>query len=211
VIRKVGTNDTITTFAGTGSLGYGGDGGYAAAAMLNFPFGIAVDNPGNVYIADQGNDVVRMVDTAGKISTIAGTGTAGYSGDAGPATSAELSAPKGVAVDASGLIYIADAGNNAVRIVGNYTVNAVKTVTGTQVVKIYPNPSSGSFTVQLPPTASSVTVTVADMLGRIIETSTLNGTLQNNTLAVDNIPSGNYIVKIEAGQNTYREKVVIVK
>jgi RHS repeat-associated protein len=116
-IRKVTvlTGD-IATIAGNGTAGYSGDGGAAISAELNFPSGVAVDSSGNVYIADAYNQRVRKltVSTA-KISTIAGNGIPGYTGNSGPAISAELSNPSGVAVDSSGNIYIADSGNNSVR------------------------------------------------------------------------------------------------
>ena len=105
---------TISTFAGSGT---GGDGGQASSAQLSFPTGIAVDGFGNHYIADQKANKVRKVTSAGVISTFAGTGTAGYSGDGGPATSAQLSSPMDVLVDGAGFVYIADTGNNVVRMV----------------------------------------------------------------------------------------------
>ena len=115
-IRKV-TKSTgiISTIAGNGTQGYSGDGGAATSAELSLPDGVAVDTSGNVYIADFGNKRIRKVTTAGIISTVAGNGTAGYSGDGGAATSAEISAPGGVAVDTSGNIYIADQSNNRIR------------------------------------------------------------------------------------------------
>ena len=118
VIRKVAPNGTITTVAGTGNFGYTGDGGQATSATLDVCFGVAVDTAGNIYIADTGNNVIRKVTVAtGVITTVAGNGAAGYYGDAGPATSAYLNQPYGVAVDARGTIYIADFGNNVVRAV----------------------------------------------------------------------------------------------
>ena len=116
VIRKV-SGGVISTFAGTPqSCGYGGDSGAATSAQLNYPTGVAVDNSGNVYIADQSNEVVRKV-SGGTISTFAGKQTlgAGYSGDNGPATSAQLYYPADVAVDNAGNVYIADENNNRVR------------------------------------------------------------------------------------------------
>jgi sugar lactone lactonase YvrE len=107
-IRVVNPNGVISTYAGNGVAGYSGDGGAATSAEFNQPAGLAVDSSGNLYIADSYNGVVRKVTTSGTISTVAGNGTFGYSGDGGPATSATLMAPIGLAVDASGNLYIAD-------------------------------------------------------------------------------------------------------
>ena len=114
-VRKVDVAGTITTFAGIGGRGYSGDGGFATQAKMNFPRGVAMDGWGNVYIADSGNDRVRKVDAAGTITTLAGTGVKGYSGDGGPATHARLDNPRGVVVDGLGNVYIADTGNFRVR------------------------------------------------------------------------------------------------
>jgi uncharacterized protein (TIGR03437 family) len=105
----------ITTVAGGNAQGYSGDGGPATSAELSEPFGVAVDTKGNVYIADTYNSVIRKVNSAGIITTIAGNGTGGYSGDGGPATKAELDEPFGVAVDASGNVFIADTVNHVIR------------------------------------------------------------------------------------------------
>ncbi len=114
-IRKVNTSGIISTIAGNGRSGYSGDGGSAVSAKLNTPLGVAVDAAGNIYIADVGNNRIRKVDTSGIISTVAGNGTRGYSGDGDAASSAQLNSPRGVAVDASGNIYIADIGNDRIR------------------------------------------------------------------------------------------------
>ena len=114
-IRKVTTAGGISTFAGTGTAGFSGDGGQATAAELDKPNDVKVDASGNVYIADMSNNRIRKVTTAGIISTITGTTTAGYSGDGGYATAAELDAPSGIALDASTNVYIADNGNYRVR------------------------------------------------------------------------------------------------
>ena len=110
----VSGGDTITTLAGTGTAGFSGDGGQATSAQLNFPFGVAVDAQGSLYVGDQLNNRVRKV-SGGIITTVAGTGTAGFSGDGGQATSAQLNQALGVAVDAQGSLYIADDGNHRVR------------------------------------------------------------------------------------------------
>jgi sugar lactone lactonase YvrE len=120
---------TITTFAGTGVAGFSGDGGSATSAMLNLPVAVAVDSTRNVYIVDANNHRVRQV-SAGKISTLAGNGEQGFSGDGGPATSASLNGPAAVTVDASGNLYVADSENHRVRKVSGGTIN---TVAGTGV------------------------------------------------------------------------------
>lgn len=119
----------INTIAGTGIPGINGDGGSATAAMLQSPYGVAVDGAGNVYIADQFNHRIRKVSPGGGISTVAGKGTAGFGGDGGPATSALLAAPANVAVDGAGNLYIADRNNNRIRRVG--TNGIISTVAGT--------------------------------------------------------------------------------
>src|SRR5258707_1247324 len=107
----VASGPTVTTVAGTGTAGYSGDGGLATAADLSNPAGVALDGVGNVFVADDGANVVRKITPSGLISTVAGTGTAGYSGDGGAATSAQLRGPTDVAIDASGDLFIADFGN----------------------------------------------------------------------------------------------------
>ena len=125
-VRKV-SGGIITTVAGTGTAGYSGDGGQATSAQLNNPLGVAVDAQGSLYIADYANHRVRKV-SGGIITTVAGTGTAGYSGDGGQATSAQLNFPVGVAVDAQGSLYIADSDNYRVRKVSG---GIITTVAGT--------------------------------------------------------------------------------
>ncbi|HXP83898.1 MAG TPA: hypothetical protein VN841_04225 [Bryobacteraceae bacterium] len=119
-VRVIAANGNISTLAGTGLAGYTGDGTTAATAQLNGPGGVAVDAAGNVYIADTGNTVIRMV-SGGNISTVAGNYTLGpgYSGDGTAPTNAQLAFPTGVAVDSSGNLYIADQGNNVIRVVSS--------------------------------------------------------------------------------------------
>jgi sugar lactone lactonase YvrE len=127
-IRVVNTNGIISTIAGTGTVGYSGDGGEATSAELREPVALTFDGIGNLYIADAGNNRIRMVNTLGIINTIAGTGTAGYSGDGGQATTAELNDPAGIVFDTEGNLYIADAGNNRIRIVN--TAGIISTIAG---------------------------------------------------------------------------------
>src|SRR5271155_3284472 len=127
-VRMVNSSGLVNTVAGNGFAGYSGDGGPATSAQVNQPNGLALDASGNLYFSDAGNNVVRMVDGSGNIHTIAGTGTAGFSGDGGAATSANLNSPHGLAFDTTGNLYIVDALNNRIRIVtglgtGTVTIN----------------------------------------------------------------------------------------
>jgi hypothetical protein len=118
-VRKVDTNGIITTIAGTGAIGYNGDSIAATSAKLNYPAGIAVDDYGNVYIADMYNSRIRKVDTSGMITTIAGNGVGGYGGDGHAADSANLYWPTEVAISPSGNIYICDFRNQIIRAINN--------------------------------------------------------------------------------------------
>ncbi len=115
VIVRITPAGVLTVVAGDGQQGYTGDGGPATAAALNAPSAVVVDAAGAMYIADTGNHCIRKVDSAGVMSTVAGTGLPGNAGDSGPATAAQLRQPRGLAIDASGTLYIADTGNHRVR------------------------------------------------------------------------------------------------
>ncbi len=125
-IRKISTSGTITHFAGAqdGTAGLTGDGGQATAAFLNQPQGLTVDASGNIYVADAGNNKVRKITVStGIITTVAGNGSVGYTGDGSAATNATLSGPTGVYVDASNNLFIADFGNNVIRKVSGTTIS----------------------------------------------------------------------------------------
>lgn len=131
-IRKVNSKGIITTVAGNGAAGYSGDNGPATSARLNFPWGLAVDAAGDLFIADVSNYCVRKVAPNGTITTVAGNGTSGSSGDNGPATSAELGYALNITSDAAGNLYIADLGNNSVREVS--TGGTITTLVGNGLV-----------------------------------------------------------------------------
>lgn len=128
VIRKINTAGTVINFAGTGICGFSGDGGQAWTAMLSLPHGLVFDVGGDLLVADQDNHRIRKITPSGVISTIAGNGTPGYTGDGGPATAASLAAPQDLAIDTSGNLYIADLSNFVVRVVDSSGI--IHTVAG---------------------------------------------------------------------------------
>ncbi|MGF7179359.1 Ig-like domain repeat protein [Tunturiibacter psychrotolerans] len=130
VVRRVDlSTGIISGFAGNHIANYAGDGGQATSASLNGPWGVTVGPDGQIYIADQNNHSVRKVALDGTITTIAGNGTSGFTGDGGPASGAVLDSPAGTVIDAAGNIYISDAGNNRVRKV-NAVTGEIDTVVG---------------------------------------------------------------------------------
>jgi sugar lactone lactonase YvrE len=150
IIRQINTSGTISTIAGNYAYGggYSGNGGPATTAEMYNPQGLAFDASGNLYIAEVWNSVIRMVNTAGVISTVVGNRVPGYSGDGGPATSAELVFPCALAFDASGSLYISDENRNVIRKVTGLTgINELSDKSNE--INVFPNPSSGKFTLEL--------------------------------------------------------------
>src|ERR1700730_7129862 len=119
------SNNIIVTYAGNGSYGYSGDGGAFIAAKLASPTGVVLDNAANIFFADTFNQRIRKVNAAQVITTVAGNGSSGFSGDGGPATSAKFSYPTGVTISSGGVLYIGDTGNNRVRKVAGGIVTTV--------------------------------------------------------------------------------------
>jgi len=127
-IRKIDTKGIITTVAGNGQKGFSGDGGPATSATMDFPYDVTIDTKGNMYIADYANQRIRKINSKGIISTIAGNGERGYTGDGGPATKATLNFPAGIDVDAAGNIYVSDQNNNCIRKIG--ATGTISTIAG---------------------------------------------------------------------------------
>jgi uncharacterized protein (TIGR03437 family) len=116
-VRRISAAGIISTVAGNGVEAFSGDGGLAISASLAFPLGVALDSAGNIYVADANNNRIRMINPGGIITTVAGDATEGFSGDGGLAVNASINIPSDVAIDGAGNLYIADAGNNRIRMV----------------------------------------------------------------------------------------------
>ncbi len=210
VVRKVTyLTGIITTIAGNNTMGGTGDGGAATSAQLSFPSSVSLDMAGSLYIADQGNNKIRRVDSLGMISTFAGSGTAGYTGDYGLPMNAELSAPNAVYADGWMRIYIPDYNSNVVRIVRQGSAGVAATNALSAGIKTYPNPTAGMFTVEIPAVAGNSMITVNDVLGNVVATNYTS--VQRSTVDLRNMPAGNYIVKVVSGNKTYTGKVEIAK
>lgn len=193
IVRKLDiASGIISTVAGNGTNGNGGDGGLAIAAMLGHPNGVAVDAFGNIFIADVDNDNVRKVDAvSGIISTIAGIGIAGYSGDDGPATDAKLSQPNCVALDKWGNIYINDATNYRVRRI-NYDLSTVKDISNVTKATVCPNPTSDQITITADKLLNDIAI--QNVFGQTVLTKNTNK--KETTLSIGHLSPGIYLVKI---------------
>ncbi len=195
VIREVTKLGTIAVVAGNGMSGFDGDGASATAAQLNSPAGVTVDAAGNLYIADTGNNRVREVTAAtGVITTIAGTGVAGYTGDTGVATAATFNNPQGIAMDNTGTIYVADTGNHALRAFSPLAPGIIVTLAGTGVAGF-----SGDGGVPQAAKLNAPTAVAADLYGNIYIADTGNGVVRRLTILTHGIQNFNATISTFAG------------
>ena len=222
-VRMVNPDGIITTIAGSGAVGtipgeatgsYSGDGAAATAATLNCPGGLAISNAGNIYISDVANSRVRMIDTNGVISTVCGNGTQGYSGDGGPATSAEINQPAGLIQDQSGNLLLGDNGNARVR---KFAIpSVVDTTTGIAAVNglpgfgiaAYPNPNNGVFTFSITSaTRENATVTIVNILGEQVK-EFVSATNTATTIQLDE-PAGIYFITAVTKLATQSARIIV--
>jgi trimeric autotransporter adhesin len=205
VIRKVNTNGIISTYAGNGygwqknlHSCYSGDGGPATAAELCEPAGISFDTYGNLFIADLANNVIRMVNTNGIISTVAGNYYYGYgySGDGGPATAAELAEPANAQVDIYGNLIINDCANNVIRKVSDIYTSIRETESITCQLQLFPNPNRGKFLLVRTGTTAcqKAFLEVYDINGRHFKTQGF--TSQAINVDISDKPNGIYLYRV---------------
>ncbi|MEO8761695.1 MAG: T9SS type A sorting domain-containing protein [Bacteroidia bacterium] len=215
VIRKVdATTSVITTIAGNGSAGYNGDGGHATNAQLNVPEFIIIDTFGNLFISDGvNNNVVRRVDiSTGIISTIAGTGVAGYNGDGINPLAAQLNAPIGLALDKHDNLYIAEDNNYRVRKISNVSTVGIKQVIDNNMARIYPNPAATILNIDYT-TNNNAAFVLYDINGRVVLKQVLNAGQNHIEISSFDLQNGLYMYHIYTndGQTLQKGKVTILK
>jgi len=206
-VRVVDTFGIINVFAGPGLLpigvypnGFSGDDGPALEARLSGPAGLALDKQQNLYICDDWNQVIRVVNTSGIINTVAGTDTVrGYGGDGGPATKALLFYPYTVMVDTIGDIYISD-DNYTVRKVVINGVAAVNNINSASPIAIFPNPVTPNDLLKINNVQGCSTFTMYSIIGDALQ----QGTLQqgSNAISLGSLPPGVYLLEITAADGT---------
>jgi sugar lactone lactonase YvrE len=205
-IRMVNiTTGIITTVVGNGVPGFLGDGASAKTAELNGPQGVFVDAAGNIYIADANNNRIREVNTSGIISTVVGNGTAGYYGNYGLATNAELNEPVAVFVNQAGNIFIADKGNSVIRKTGPYTY--VNQVSQGAPFSIYPNPAKDNFVLSSPQLNNNVKIEIITTGGKKMYNAHIN-TLKTE-FDISSFPQGNYLLNIYADSGVTTLKLTV--
>jgi len=203
-IRKVDASGIISTIAGSGSSVYGGDGGIATDAGFCCAQNIEFDSFGNLYIAGFG--AVRMVNTLGIISTVAGDGTSGFSGDNGPANASKVSYPFAIAFDPMGNLYISDSWNHRLRKITNIVTSIVDFSNSTKEIFIYPNPTSGIFTIDSG--AKEIqTIDLYDASGRKVFSKKM---VERIDIDATDLVNGVYFITIQAGVNITQTKLFIM-
>lgn len=203
-IRKVNTSGIITTVVGGSTQGYSGDGGLATLAQFKTSYGIIFDSVGNMFFSDYWNNNIRKVDTNGIISTIVGAGTAGYSGDGGLALNAELNGPYGLALDATGNLYIADAVNGVIRKVTNVGIMGVKSENHKKDIILYPNPCNEVVYLEIGSLEGKVQI--SNSIGEIVYSSRVS---RLSSVNVKDLNAGIYFVEVRSAEMIKTHKIIV--
>ena len=211
-VRKVSAaTGVITTVAGTGTPGFSGDGGAATSAQLNYPYGVAVDGSGNIFFADFLNHRIRRVNGAtGVITTVAGTGANVFGGDGGPATSAQLAEPTGMAIGGGGKVFITDEGNDCIRLLTPASATSALPALSAAAVQLYPNPARGAVTVLVPAVAGAAAVQaeLLNALGQPVRRQ-VAATGAPFTVETAGLAPGVYTLRLQAGATTLAKRLVV--
>ncbi|HET6991189.1 MAG TPA: T9SS type A sorting domain-containing protein [Bacteroidia bacterium] len=215
-VREINTSGIISTVVGTGTSGFSGDGGLATAAQLNIPTSLAFDSIGDLYIADRGNARIRMVSTAGIISTVVGNGTVGDTGDGGPAISAEITTPFDLLFDDSSNLYIAEINSSFIRkVTRNPLLGTEQHSTANNNFVLYPDPNNGVFRINVSLNSvadENASIEVTDVLGQVVfeNNSTIHSGKLNAQINLDNdLPSGIYFLRLKSSAGIITSRFVI--
>lgn len=225
VIRRIEiSTGNVSTVVGTGTSSYTGDGGAATAATLSYPTGMCFNKAGDLFICDQGNNVVRKVTAAavglsgtttvckGNTTTLSAAKSGGVwsSSNTAVATVSATGVVTGTGAGTATIAYAMGLGyGSTVVTVNNCPTDAGHSVKDDQQLSVFPNPSQGSFTITLPDINNEAEVTLSNMLGEVVKTAT-TATLQKS-VSMNDIAAGNYVVKVTTGERTYRTKIVVIK
>ena len=215
-VRKIDAAGTITTVAGNTTPGYAGDGGPATAAQLSHPVGLRRDGGGSLYISDNGNQRIRKVSNTGIISTIAGTGVTGFSGDGGPALMAQLNGPSSLAFDAMGNLYFSDILNQRIRKINNVVAVGLEAPDADYQATVFPNPGKGMFTLHCKTNEvinEDATVDIYDVTGSLVYmgSAVIQNGLMDKQIDARELPAGNYMLRVTASSIKYTGRVKIEK
>jgi sugar lactone lactonase YvrE len=202
-IRKVNTSGIINTIAGNGIFGSSGDGGLASASQVMYPYGLTVDQSGNLFFCESLNNKIRKIDAiTGNISTFAGVGgfTGGYTGDGGPAISATFNNPSAITKDVAGNFYIGDYSNHVIRKITMGATSVQEMLNSKAELSVFPNPNNGLFQIK---TDKPGIYTITNSLGEIINSVEIK--TKTETVSFQNLPKGIYFIN---GKNVVKKIIV---
>lgn len=199
VVRKISASGVISTVAGNGKAGYSGDGDIAISAQLNNPVSIAVSSEGIIYISDQGNNAIRMINKKGIITTVVGNGTKGYKGDGDKPTLALLNAPNGITIDKWDNLYIADMGNHVVRKVTGLANAANGAITKENEVEISTDVTANLLIIKIK-TGDFQTLSIEDNNRKVLIEQSIKSNITK--VNVQSLLPGEYYFHLKTGKET---------